>query len=126
MGAWKARKRDGPSNHVPPVSHLDSKRQPPLRKGIEIFLHHKKERFNTNNLASYEKSISELYRNNLRVRVSSLETKQTGSEDKLSNPDENYKMDHIQRTTYIQRQSALARYPSSIALSCAPRAIVIS
>ena len=103
MGALKARKRDGPSNHVPPVSHLDSKRQLPLRKGIESFLRHQKERFNTNNLASYEKSISELYRNNLRVRVSSLETKQTGSEEKLSNPDENYKMDHMQRTTYIQR-----------------------
>ena len=55
----------------------------------------------------------------------SLETKQTGSEKSWSNPDESYEMDLIHRTTDIQRQTAQTRYPFSIALSRAPRAIVI-
>ena len=45
MGAWKVRKREGAWNHDAQGSHLDSKRQPPLRKGAESFLHHQKESF---------------------------------------------------------------------------------
>ena len=43
MRAWKVRKGEGPWNHDPQGSQLESKRQPPLRKGVEIFLHHQKE-----------------------------------------------------------------------------------
>ena len=61
MGAWKVRKREGPWNHEPQGSHLDSKRQPPLRKGVESFLNHQKERCKSNSLASQEKIISDLF-----------------------------------------------------------------
>ena len=77
---WKVIKRKGPWSHDPQGSHLDSKRQPPLRKGFESFLHHQKERCKRNSLATQEKSISELYRTNYLIRVNSLETKQTRSE----------------------------------------------
>ena len=74
MGAWKAGKGEGAWNHGSHGSRLDSKRQQPMRKGVESFLH-QKEPCKRNSLASQEKSISELYRTNPLVRVSPMKTK---------------------------------------------------
>ena len=124
MGAWKVRKKKdlGIMIHKDLTWTLSANRI--CEKALKAFFTIKR------NVArgtawQAKKNLSELYRINHLIRGSSLETKQTRSEDSWSNPDEIYEMDLIYRTTDIQRQIAQARYPSSIALSWAPRAIVI-